>query len=839
MKLKRTAAVLAGVLLMSAASVNAQDFMITKEDIRTNEAQAELLPLRYAAESCGYTVEWNDSDYTATLKNERHTVRIRINERLYNVDGKSATLEYAPLLIDDKTYISDSFANDIFPDKYITKTDLGYSFADKSEPLADNMISTVREISKYARSVTDSTHTDAMNYVINKLTEYGYEPQRQTFEFDYMDWSDGTTKNVQGTNIVAVKSADLSPNGDILIIGAHYDGEKGVPAANDNGSGLSVMLELARVLKNLPSDTEIRFVAFDAEETGLNGSKAYVKTLKGEQDNIVGIINFDMLGAAKAQRFGVYTADDKTNYLTDILKACPDFDDVAFRQHMFGMSDHMSFSPLVIPNINFCHEAIEGEYHCENDIADNINPDRLKTAADSGYFIASTIMSNLSKSYKTEKAPNLSEKTVDITLETAIPIAGTVDEVSKQLGTKLIQVPSDDGDPKYVASIKLFDYQKPLKIVYRGQLGADFAANAYIDISGENFEDIKALLDRNLKADIYKGDGWTSYFYNSIYGNCYNLYYDKETNQGSLYVRDYRDTEKEAYTVKNGELVRLDDPELCITYSITKKNGKIEVSRKEPEPIGKAVSDRAKRCLERIKPYLSEIGTVDYVVIQSDGLNNSSAYMLSDKDEQYSSSVNAPDTDKIPDEYKDLPESVQASAIRAEQHFEEGQSANVYSQNIPGTKLYLDYLDFLNENGSCYTDKGLLKSIAEIKADELLANNKTYDENAVMPENPSSFEENTWQLKKDGYLYKFVDRFYKDIYANDDWIDEDLYEKYPDEFVSEDAATNQGYDLKYSFSAFVTEDEPQGFSIAEQKIRFFYDFPELTELRENLRKNIK
>lgn len=146
MKLKRTAAVLAGVLLVSSG-VNAQDFTIFKDDIKTNEAQTALLPLRYAAESCGYTVEWNDSDYTVTLKNEKHTVRIRINERLYDVDGKSATLEYAPLLIDDKTYISDSFANDIFFDKYITKTDLGYSFADKSEPLADNMISTVREIS--------------------------------------------------------------------------------------------------------------------------------------------------------------------------------------------------------------------------------------------------------------------------------------------------------------------------------------------------------------------------------------------------------------------------------------------------------------------------------------------------------------------------------------------------------------------------------------------------------------------------------------------------------------------------------------------------------------------
>ena len=125
-KLKRgAAAVFAGTLLVSAIGVSAQDFTITKEDIRINEAQAELIPLRYAAENNGYTVDWNGGDNTVTLKNGKHTVRIRINERLYDVDGKSSTLKDAPLLIDDKTYVADSFANDIFPDKYITKTDSG------------------------------------------------------------------------------------------------------------------------------------------------------------------------------------------------------------------------------------------------------------------------------------------------------------------------------------------------------------------------------------------------------------------------------------------------------------------------------------------------------------------------------------------------------------------------------------------------------------------------------------------------------------------------------------------------------------------------------------------
>lgn len=837
-KLKRgAAAVFAGTLLVSAIGVSAQDFTITKEDIRINEAQAELLPLRYAAENSGYTVDWNGGDNTVTLKNGKHTVRIRINERLYDVDGKSSTLKDAPLLIDDKTYVADSFANDIFPDKYITKTDSGYSFADKTKTSADNMMKTVREISGYPRSVDDATHLDAMNYVTDKLTEYGYEPQKQSFEFDYMDFSNETTKTVNGTNIVAVKPADLMPNGDILIIGAHYDGEKGFPAANDNGSGLSVLLELARVLKNLPSDTEIRFVAFDAEETGLNGSKAYVKTLKDEQENIVGMINFDMLGAAKAKEFGVYTAEDKTNYLTDILKACPDFDEVAFRRQMFGMSDHMSFSPLVIPNLTFTHEAIAGEYHCENDIADNINPDRLKAAADSGYFIASTVMSNLSGSYKAERNPILSDKTIDITAETVIPTADKVDSVSKRLGVKLTQIPSDDNDPKYIVNIKLFDYDKPLKMVYRGQLGADFAANPYIDISSEKYEDIKAVLDRNLTENQYNGDGWTNYFYNTLYGVCYNLYYDEKTNEASLTVTGYRDTDEEAYAIKNGEFVKLDDAELYINYSATKKNGKIEVNEKSPEPTAEAVSDKAKKCRDRLKPYLSALGNIDYLVLSSDGIGGSTLRKYTE--DGRISAVEIISKDEIPEEFKYLPEKLQQPVARAAQHIQEGQTLPLYSEAVLGTRLFVDYLDLLNEKGNCFTENELLKRIADVKADEIFEYKELYDESAVKPENPSAFEENTWDLKKNGYLYKFVERFYKNIYADTDWESKDLYAEHPDEFVSTEAAQSREYDLQNSFVAFVTEDKPLGNSIAEQKIRFFYDFPELVQIRERLRTNIK
>ena len=62
-----------------------------------------------------------------------------------------------------------------------------------------------------------------------------------------------------------------------------------------------MVLELARVFKTLPTDTELRFVTFGAEEVGLLGSEHYVSELSEDEKNrIVGMFNLDMVGSRNA-----------------------------------------------------------------------------------------------------------------------------------------------------------------------------------------------------------------------------------------------------------------------------------------------------------------------------------------------------------------------------------------------------------------------------------------------------------------------------------------------------------------------------------------------------------
>jgi len=121
-----------------------------------------------------------------------------------------------------------------------------------------------------------------------------------------------------------------------ILIGAHYDGVPGSPAADDNGTGVAVLLELANAFAAEPIKYPVRIVAFDLEEYGLLGSQEYAKLLKQQGERLRLMISLEMLGycddAPKSQRYPVgleYFYPDRGNFialignltaLTDLIK---------------------------------------------------------------------------------------------------------------------------------------------------------------------------------------------------------------------------------------------------------------------------------------------------------------------------------------------------------------------------------------------------------------------------------------------------------------------------------------------------------------------------------------
>ncbi len=96
-------------------------------------------------------------------------------------------------------------------------------------------------------------------------------------------------------NIVAEKKGLIFPN-RIFIIGAHYDTVPGSPGADDNASGIAVLLEGARNIQTIDLENTVRFVAFSLEECNFIGSAHYAERMKKGGERVLGMISLEMVG---------------------------------------------------------------------------------------------------------------------------------------------------------------------------------------------------------------------------------------------------------------------------------------------------------------------------------------------------------------------------------------------------------------------------------------------------------------------------------------------------------------------------------------------------------------
>lgn len=101
-------------------------------------------------------------------------------------------------------------------------------------------------------------------------------------------------------NLEAELPGHTDPGG-IIVIGAHYDSVLGSPGANDNASGVAVLLELARLLQQAQFRHTVRFVAFTNEEAPFYfsdemGSRLYARRSRERKENLLAMISLETVG---------------------------------------------------------------------------------------------------------------------------------------------------------------------------------------------------------------------------------------------------------------------------------------------------------------------------------------------------------------------------------------------------------------------------------------------------------------------------------------------------------------------------------------------------------------
>ncbi len=154
-----------------------------------------------------------------------------------------------------------------------------------------NINSSLQEFEALGVKRTGTTqNTNAFNWIKNKYTSYGYT----TANFQEHAW---TANGYSSKNLIVTKTGTLYPNKFVIVCG-HFDSING-PGTNDNGSGTSIILEIARILKDVPTEYSIKFIHFSGEEQGLLGSSRYVSQIVNGTNpkmDIKLVINLDQVG---------------------------------------------------------------------------------------------------------------------------------------------------------------------------------------------------------------------------------------------------------------------------------------------------------------------------------------------------------------------------------------------------------------------------------------------------------------------------------------------------------------------------------------------------------------
>jgi Zn-dependent M28 family amino/carboxypeptidase len=137
---------------------------------------------------------------------------------------------------------------------------------------------------------------EAGDWIMNELRGFGY---KDTFYHFFKSTIDNEEFELR--NIVCKKDGI---DEKLILVCAHYDcimerkedSVSRAPGANDNGSGVSAIIEMARVLANENLRHSIQFVFFSGEEQGLLGSKSYAKYVKENGMDLYRLVNVDMIG---------------------------------------------------------------------------------------------------------------------------------------------------------------------------------------------------------------------------------------------------------------------------------------------------------------------------------------------------------------------------------------------------------------------------------------------------------------------------------------------------------------------------------------------------------------
>ena len=189
---------------------------------------------------------------------------------------------------------------------------------------AQNLKTLVEKMVSFETRHTLSSTTDkkrgigaARAWVKSEFEQYAKASGgRMTVEMDrFVVKADGrrVPQDTEMANVMAILKGTNPTDNRVIIVGGHLDSratdvmdaKSKAPGANDDASGVAIVMEMARIMASRPFAATLVFVAFQGEEQGLYGSKHLAERARKENWNLVAMLNNDIVGNSYSAETGI------------------------------------------------------------------------------------------------------------------------------------------------------------------------------------------------------------------------------------------------------------------------------------------------------------------------------------------------------------------------------------------------------------------------------------------------------------------------------------------------------------------------------------------------------
>lgn len=235
----------------------------------------------------------------------------------------------------------------------------------------------------------------AAEYIANRFKDLKLQPKGdngtyfQKFTFtpktnphQVPDTTASPADKITGTNVIGYIDNNSATT---VVIGAHYDhlgyggagslykeGKAIHNGADDNASGIALMLEMASRLKEKNTSNNYLFIAFSGEELGLLGSNYYVKNATLPLEEVNYMLNFDMVGRLNEKNSLAINGTGTSPVWENSLNGIENDFTLVMKPSGVGPSDHTSFYLNDIPALHF-FTGQHKDYHKPSDDSNLLN----------------------------------------------------------------------------------------------------------------------------------------------------------------------------------------------------------------------------------------------------------------------------------------------------------------------------------------------------------------------------------------------------------------------------------------------------------------------------------